>query len=64
MRVKNIFFFVDAFLISKAIKVELSFLLTSCGYLIIPDAVYGSNNDNTIKLSELKVKHALIGSLI
>jgi hypothetical protein len=63
VRVKNIFFFVDAVLISKPIEVELSVLLTSGGYLIIHDAVYGSSNDNTIRFSELKVKHGLIGSL-
>lgn len=52
-------FFVDAVLISKPIKVVLSVLLTSGGYLIIHDAVYSSSNDNTIRFSELKVNHAL-----
>jgi len=61
---KYIFFFVDAFLISKAINVDLSVLLASGGYLIIHDAVNGSSNDNTIRFSEFKVKHAIIGSLI
>ena len=43
---------------------ELSVLLTSGGYLIIHDAVYGSSNDNTIRFSEMRVKQALIGSVI
>ena len=64
-RKNHFFFFVDAVLLSKPIKVELSVLLTSGGYLIIHDAVlvYGPSNDDTIRLSELKVKHTLIGSL-
>lgn len=54
---KKTFFFVDAVFISKLIKVELSVLLTSGGYFIIHDAVYGSNNN------EFEFKNALIGSL-
>jgi hypothetical protein len=49
-------YFVDAVIISKSIKVELSVLLFSDGYLIIHDEVYGCSNDNAIRFSELKVK--------
>jgi hypothetical protein len=52
----NNIYLVDAIVFSKSIQHELSVLLSSVGYLIIHDAVYGYNNDSTIRFSELKFK--------
>ena len=48
---ENNLYLAKAIVFSKSIKEELPALLSSGGYLIIHDAVYGCNNNNKIRFS-------------